>query len=47
MNCPWTWTTVWELTAEMGDGMARGGQRGKNWDNYKRTTIKNLQKNFS
>ena len=39
MNNPQTWTTVWELT--VGGGMGRGGQRGKNWDNCNRLTIKN------
>ena len=40
MNDPLTWTTVWGLTVEAGGGLVRGGQRGKNWNNYKRITIK-------
>ena len=40
MNDPRTWTTVWELTVGVGGGMCRGGQRGKNWDNCNRITIK-------
>ena len=41
MNEAWTWTTVWELTVGAGKGMGGGGQRGKNWDNCNRITIKN------
>ena len=33
MKDPWTWTTVWGLTMDVGDGPSRAGQRGKNWDN--------------
>ena len=40
MNDPWTWTTVRELTVEVGMEMGREGQ-GENWDNYNRITIKN------
>ena len=42
MNDPQTWTTVWELTVGAGGGMGRGGQRGKNWDNCNRITIKKV-----
>ena len=38
MNDPWTWTIVWGLP--VGEGVARGGQRGKNWDICNRITIK-------
>ena len=44
MNDPWMWTTVWELTVGAGVGIAGGGQRGKNWDNYNRITIKKLKR---
>ena len=40
MNDPWIWTTVWGLAVRVGGGLGRGGQRGKNWDNYNRITIK-------
>ena len=46
MNDPWTWTMVWGLTVGVGSGLGRGGQRGKNWDNYKRITVKKLQIKF-
>ena len=39
MNDPWTWTTVWVLTVEVGGGMG-GGQKEKNWDNCNRITVK-------
>ena len=42
MNDPQTWTKVWELTVESGDGMGGRGQRGKNWDNCNRITIKKV-----
>ena len=29
MNDPWTWTTVWSLTRDMGLGWAVGSKRGK------------------
>ena len=29
MNDPWTWTTVWELTVEVGCGKGGRGQRGE------------------
>ena len=29
MNDPWTQTTVWGLTVEVGVGLGGGGQRGK------------------
>ena len=45
MNDPQTWTTVWELTAEVWGGMGGGGQRGKNWDNCNRITIKMIKNN--
>ena len=35
MKDPWTWTTVWELTLEVGDKLGEGKQKGKNWDNCK------------
>ena len=38
MNDLWTWTTVWELT--VGGEMGEGEQRGNNWDNHTRITIK-------
>ena len=38
MSDTWTWTTVGSDFA--GDGMGRGGQRGKIWDNCNRITIK-------
>ena len=41
MGDPQTWTTVWELTVVVGDGMGRGGRSGKNWDNCSRITTKN------
>ena len=44
MNDPQTWTTVWELTAGAGAGMGGGGQRGENWDNCNRMTIKMILK---
>ena len=31
---------LWELTVVVGGGMGEGEQRGKNWDNCNRTTIK-------
>ena len=38
-------TTVWELTMGVEGGrwgeMGGGGQRGKNWGNWNRITIKN------
>ena len=40
MSDPWTRTTVWELTVGMQGGMGGRGQRGKNWDNCNRITIK-------
>ena len=33
MKDPWTWTTVWGLTIEVGGGLGGEGQRGKHWDN--------------
>ena len=41
VNDPRTRTTVWGLTVGAGGGMGRGGQRGTNWDNCNRITIKN------
>ena len=35
---------MWELTVGVGNGIGRGGQRGKNWDNYNRVTIKQKKK---
>ena len=46
MNEPWTWTTMWELTVGVGVGMGGGGQRGENWDNCNRITIKTDLKYF-
>ena len=40
MHDPWTWTSVWGSTVGAGDGLDGGGQKGKNWDNYNRVTIK-------
>ena len=42
MNDPQSWTTVWELIVVGVGGMGRGGQRGKNWNNCDRVTIKNI-----
>ena len=44
MNDPRTWIAVWELTVRAEGGMVGGGQRGKNWDNCNKTTIKTLNK---
>ena len=44
MNDPWTWTTMWGQTMGVEDRMGGRGQRGKNWDNCNRTTIKYLKK---
>ena len=33
MKDPWSWTTVWGQTMEVGEGLAGGGRKGKNWDN--------------
>ena len=41
MNDLQTWTVVWELTLGAGGGMGGREQRGKNWDNCNRITIKN------
>ena len=41
MNDPWTWKIVRELTVRVVGGMGRGGQKGNNWDNCNRITIKN------
>ena len=41
MNDTWTWTMVLELTVGAGGGVGGGGQRGENWDNCNRITIKN------
>ena len=40
MNDPWTWTMVRGLTVGVGSGLGGGEQRGKNWDNCNRLTIK-------
>ena len=40
MSDPWIWTTGWKLTVGVVGGMGGGGQRGKNWDNCNRMTIK-------
>ena len=44
MNDPQTWTTVWGLTVGADSRMGGGGQRGKNWDNSNRVTVKNDKK---
>ena len=44
MHDPWTWTSVWGSTVGAGDGLDGGGQKGKNWDNYNRVTIKKKEK---
>ena len=36
MNDPCTWTTEWVLTVGAGVKLGRGGQRGKNRDDYNR-----------
>ena len=46
MNDPWTWTPVWELTVGVGVGMRRGQQKGENWENCNRITIKMILKEF-
>ena len=43
MNDPWTWTEEWGLTVGVGDGMGGGGQKGKNWNNCNRITIKKIK----
>ena len=40
MNDTRTCTTVWELTMGKGGGQDGGGQRGENWGNHNRITIK-------
>ena len=40
MSGTWTWTAVWESTVGVGSGTDRGGQRGGNWDNSTRITVK-------
>ena len=40
MNDPWTWTMVWGLTVGTRGRLDGRGQRGGNWDNYNRITIK-------
>ena len=42
MNDPQTWTTVWRLTVGMEYGLGREGQRGKNWEDCNRMTIKKI-----
>ena len=42
MNDPWTWTTEWRLTVGEGGGLGGRGQRGKNWDNCNKITVKYL-----
>ena len=44
MNDPRTWTTEWESTVGAVGRMGRGRQKGKNWDNCNRRTIKNDEK---
>ena len=44
MNDPQTWTTGWEVTAGVGDGVGEGGQREKYWDNCNKITIKMIEK---
>ena len=38
MNDPRTWTTVWELTVGVGDGVGGGQQKDENQDNCNRIT---------
>ena len=38
---------MWGLTVEVEGGLGRGGQRGKNWDNCNRITIKYFLKSYS
>ena len=33
MNDPWTWTTVWALTAGVGVWDQQRRAKGENWDN--------------
>ena len=33
MKDPWTKTTVWGLTMEVGGGLGGRGRMGKEWDN--------------
>ena len=40
MNDPWTRTTEWGLTVGAEGELGRGGQKGKNWDNCNRVTIR-------
>ena len=42
MNDPWTWTAGWGLIVGAGSGLDGGEQRGKNWDNCNRITIKKV-----
>ena len=42
MNDPWTWTTGREMTVGVRGWLGGGEQRGKNWDNCNRITIKYL-----
>ena len=44
MNDQGTWTMVWGLTVGPWGGLGRGGQRGRNWDNCTRITIKRKEK---
>ena len=41
MNFRMDFLTMWELTVGAGGGLGGGGQRGENWDNCNRVTIKN------
>ena len=47
MNDPWRRTTGLGLTVGEGGGLGGGEQRGKNWDDSSRITIKYLMKNKS
>ena len=40
MNFRMDFLTMWELTVGAGGGLGGGGQRGENWDNCNRVTIK-------
>ena len=45
MKDPWTWTTVWGLTMEVGSELSGGGQREKKGDNCNSKNNKNSIKN--
>lgn len=45
---PWTWTILWEIDCGSGVGCGVGtrGQRGKNWDDHNRISIKTKTNNI-